>query len=470
MRIAPGAPLRIRHLLVVAGAAGAGKTTFLDLLRAGKLPAELASELPPGASDWPQSSGSRIRGRTRARRDAAGRQVVEGIALHYDIMRVWDTLVEDYSRDPALLALSLADVVTVVTIRPSDERLARQIGQKPPDPGPIRSALKALERRLRGALRPGQVPVYREAGSEARHAKLRALYGQPGFLDERYAAWERFVIGRFGGRPLSFISVEPVGAENGRPSFRVRANGGQVRQGAEPFSGRSNTKLSKAVGRRVITGTGGRPVGNSILVVAGPGGAGKTTFIALLRSGALPGEIRDLLPDGVEGWPAHMPGVFRNPHGSGPPADSYVLHYDTTGPARKWGLDYAADQALAGLVTVQNVTVVDVRPTTETLIGQLEGRSAEANRRRGWAGRMWNRSLLRSLLQPSKMLRRSGRFQKPALYRQSGWLEQVYASWDAYLANLQTRTKLLLIRVEPAGWGDSPSFRIVECRSSGTGL
>jgi hypothetical protein len=220
-RISPFSDFRIKRLLVVSGPSGSGKTTFLDQLASRALPAELTAELPPGASEWPQTNGFGIRGRAGAIRDEAGRQVLEGVVLHYDIMRVFDTMIDRYEDDPALFGLSLAEDISVVLIRAPAELLVRQVHQKRPDPGRMAAALKAVERGIRLALRPKGRPVYREAAFADRRASLGRHYRERGFLDDCYARWVSFLNEFAGGKMTSpILHVQPVPTSGGG-SFRL---------------------------------------------------------------------------------------------------------------------------------------------------------------------------------------------------------------------------------------------------------
>jgi hypothetical protein len=220
-RISPSSDFRIQRLLVVSGPSGSGKTTFLDQLASRALPPELTNALPQGAGEWPQTNGFGIRGRTGAIRDETGRQVLEGVVLHYDIMRVVETMIDRYEDDPALFALSLADDISVFIIRAPVELRVRQVHQKRPDPGRMAAALKAMEKGIRLALRPKRRPVYREAAFAERRANLGGRYRERGFLDECYARWASF-LKEFGGSKMAspIINVEPVRTLDGG-SFRL---------------------------------------------------------------------------------------------------------------------------------------------------------------------------------------------------------------------------------------------------------
>jgi hypothetical protein len=220
-RISPLSDFRIQRLLVVSGPSGSGKSTFLNELASRGLSAELTSALPPGASEWPQTNGFGIRGRTRAIPDEGERRMLEGVVLHYDIMRVIDTMIDRYEDDPALFCLTLAEDISVVLIRAPAELLVRQVHQKPADPGRMAAALKAVERAIRLALRPNGRPVYRDAAFSERRTSLGRRYGECDFLDDSYASWVSFLNEFVGAKMKSpIIHVQPVPTTGGG-SFRL---------------------------------------------------------------------------------------------------------------------------------------------------------------------------------------------------------------------------------------------------------
>ena len=122
---APGGP-RVSHLLLVAGPSGAGKSTFLKKLAAGDLPHEIAAALPAEAGSWMQTNGIKVvrKGGGRVHRHG-GR--ISGLVLHYDIMRPWQSPIADYGDDRSLAALSAADAITMVELRPDPASLAAQL-------------------------------------------------------------------------------------------------------------------------------------------------------------------------------------------------------------------------------------------------------------------------------------------------------------------------------------------------------
>ncbi len=212
---------RIGHLLLVSGPSGSGKTTFLRQLATGSLAPDILAALPAGASDWPQTNGRRIisggsgsRGRPRV-----GPQP-DGLVLHYDFMRAFETPVADYAEDRALAALALAEAVTVIALHAPPERLADELARRPPRTrrlDPLRNTARSL-----GVGMPGKPDrVYDRITEHERHRRLVEHYRQAGWLDEWYARWQSFLEESCRDRQCRGVHVE--WAAEGVPRFRLLA-------------------------------------------------------------------------------------------------------------------------------------------------------------------------------------------------------------------------------------------------------
>ncbi|MER8503645.1 MULTISPECIES: methyltransferase domain-containing protein [unclassified Mesorhizobium] len=200
---------RIRHLLIVAGPTSSGKSTFLDHLSAGGLPDNVTALLPKGVERWPQVTANRL-----VRRDelALEEPVLDGLVLHYDILRPKTTGLGAYRGDQALDLITCAESLTVITLRPSKDRLIKQLVQaeilerEKPAKNSRRSLTHAMGRRVleRGPALVGAalsiLPGFRgrhEAGKAAsRLMQARRLsrdYGAPRWLDRWYDRWSGYV-------------------------------------------------------------------------------------------------------------------------------------------------------------------------------------------------------------------------------------------------------------------------------------
>jgi hypothetical protein len=112
---------RIANLLLVAGPSGCGKSHFIDELKGGRTPTNIASRLPT-VEGWQQSSVKRLSSGIDKLEAAAG------LILHYDTMRPYAMKIEDYSDDHALMSLlsAASTLATILTIKIERDRLINQ--------------------------------------------------------------------------------------------------------------------------------------------------------------------------------------------------------------------------------------------------------------------------------------------------------------------------------------------------------
>jgi hypothetical protein len=207
--------LQARRLLVVAGPSASGKSRFLSALAKGALPAEVAARLPCGAEAWPQTNGRRIQ-RGRLPRRTRGRGPIEGLVLHYDILRPFRTAVSDYATDPALTMLRTAEAVMIIAMVAPNARLADQLAARPPRQRML-DPLTAVWRRWLGARTSA---IYDKASEGERHRELVALYREADFLDSWWRRWGAYVRSAAPGDRLK--GVVPVEAEGvAAPGYRL---------------------------------------------------------------------------------------------------------------------------------------------------------------------------------------------------------------------------------------------------------
>src|SRR5262245_23414581 len=116
----------IRSVLLVAGPSGSGKSTFLDQFRLGTLPEDIRVELPPGCESWMEVAFLNFVPFFNAWPKSQRIDIV----LHYDTrnahLRGWSSFFED----PRLQAISRADAVVAVTLRPTPEQLSAQFARR----------------------------------------------------------------------------------------------------------------------------------------------------------------------------------------------------------------------------------------------------------------------------------------------------------------------------------------------------
>jgi hypothetical protein len=212
----PSPECRVGHLLVVAGPSGSGKSEFLRQLAARRLPAEIASVLPIGASSWPQTNGRRmVRGRLPPGSLWNAGGGLPGLVLHYDFLRPFETAIRDFSSDPSLGVLAWAEEASVAVVSMRGDGLAARLAARPPKRRPIGRVLARLFHRLGLRTREKRRRVYDPATEHARHRRLVELYLAPGFLEGWEARWLDYVGAALGPRlrlPIARIDSGSAGS------------------------------------------------------------------------------------------------------------------------------------------------------------------------------------------------------------------------------------------------------------------
>jgi len=171
---------RIGTLVIISGPTSSGKSTFLRRFAEGRLPPELAAELPVSSRSWPATGAGQLLHSQHGDSPSLPAHDLEGAVLHYDFLRPFSTGCQEFPRDQALDLIACADKVVVVVLKPGLERLSRQLHE-----GEI-------------AVKPSSGLLARLAGKaglkrKKRHRALAALYAQPGWLDGWYARWEAYI-------------------------------------------------------------------------------------------------------------------------------------------------------------------------------------------------------------------------------------------------------------------------------------
>jgi hypothetical protein len=182
---------RIGHFLVVAGATGAGKSTFLEVLTSGKLQSEVKSLLPENVGSWILLSKRREEQTSAITEWTAGPRP-PNVIVEYTLNNGKGQ--NPYATDDRLRLIKTADAVTIITLRASPERFASQ---------------------LRHLMRPAWWQRWLKSRrtlneQEKRGERWFELYARPGWLDDIYASWEVYLAQLVReGVPLREICLEP---------------------------------------------------------------------------------------------------------------------------------------------------------------------------------------------------------------------------------------------------------------------
>lgn len=198
----------LERLVLVAGARGAGKSTFIRQMVAGTLAPEIARSIPEGTADWPLYVDSKVLEwlpplTKRKRPPGTPTEVV----LHYDLIH----LAMFDRKDKVLAALRLARDLTVVTVRPPTDVIVEQYGRR------TGKALDDLTRQLATAA----LSRSRDQEDRLDRAKysleyMRQLsdftksgYRRPGWIDSLYRAWNAAVTDLAFAETIRRIEVAP---------------------------------------------------------------------------------------------------------------------------------------------------------------------------------------------------------------------------------------------------------------------
>jgi 2-polyprenyl-3-methyl-5-hydroxy-6-metoxy-1,4-benzoquinol methylase len=210
---------RIGHLVIVSGPTSSGKSTFIRLLKQSALPKPIAEKLPVGIREWPQIGSSRLFKNPHITVDGKvlDSPQIEGLVLHYDILRPYARGTQDFNRDQTLDLIQCAKKVTVIVLETELSILEKQLfegeilnanwrkktvnqaksllgrlGQRPVGAFTIRLMEKISRRRIKIRIK-------------SRHEKLLEHYSKPGWVSGWIARWKKYL--RAQGDKVEIVSV-----------------------------------------------------------------------------------------------------------------------------------------------------------------------------------------------------------------------------------------------------------------------
>lgn len=220
----PGRPSqrRLRHVIVVAGPSGAGKNAFIEQLVSGEMQPDVLAALQLRPREallvaeldhalWMPRVFDLANGRT--------------LVMHYDMTHTGLAFSDGFERDPAFQILRMAEMATLVNLRPPHDRLLQQWGAAHLNAGSLwQIRLKrwldvlgrAIERAIRRTPRATHRPrfLWRAASRISKrwqmpHRRLCSLYLQRDGLERLYRSWDAFVRQAEGWTQLRQVDVQP---------------------------------------------------------------------------------------------------------------------------------------------------------------------------------------------------------------------------------------------------------------------
>ncbi len=204
-----------------------------------------------------------------------------------------------------------------------------------------------------------------------------------------------------------------------------------------------------------------------MLLVSGPSGGGKSTFIRQLAAGTLAPGILERLPAGTGNWPlVEANDILKGdlaketlPAGS----PGLLVHYDIVFIHRYGVPSYEDDPALGLLENAAPLHIVFVRPDCGVVRQQFLDRQTRHRKTKSTASLLWSRFFrlpMRRLLAP---LTGKPTQSTEDIYTDDKWLAACYLQWETFLHRLAERhPDARLTIVEPTGEGET--FRLLEAR------
>jgi hypothetical protein len=158
----------ISQLLWVCGPGGAGKSAFLRQLAAGQLPAHIVDRLPAGCESWAQ-----LKAKDLHFFDA--RSLPSEFAVHYSLTQALRHF-SNFKNDSVLQLFRLAKHITVVHVKPTEERLSRQRSHRrscnrKPKPSAMSLKLRRMRTQLARIMGVGSASASFEDAWQARKRK-----------------------------------------------------------------------------------------------------------------------------------------------------------------------------------------------------------------------------------------------------------------------------------------------------------
>lgn len=207
------------RFLLVSGASGGGKSTFIRALKEGWLNPEIISRLPHDCSCWPVIDVNNIlKNRLNIQNVISEIGTGNRAILHYDISYIHRLGLPSYEDDPADILFNLASHIDCVFIKADLAVLKRQhlIRER------TRMRSKSRSKILWGTLVRRPLTTLRERSVGIHRRNAQVLYAQPQFLASCYGLWETYVCQLGPSRNTSpILTVQPATGPGSPPQFAL---------------------------------------------------------------------------------------------------------------------------------------------------------------------------------------------------------------------------------------------------------
>lgn len=199
-----------------------------------------------------------------------------------------------------------------------------------------------------------------------------------------------------------------------------------------------------------------------ILIVSGPSGGGKSTFIRQLLDKTLDPEILALLPD-VTDWPIiEANDVLKGDLSTETirdmtrPSPGWIAHYDIAFIHRKGLTQYEADPFIKLLDDATTLYAVFVKPDYLSIRKQFAARKAIRQKSKSKARIFWKHFIHQPMRRMLSPVTGQSTVSTEDLYQTEEWLTSCYRTWERFLQTLQNKNQAQLIVVQPATGSNQP--------------
>ena len=197
-----------RHLLLISGPSGGGKSTFIRQLAERNLAQEILALLPTHSGDWPLVEANNVLKRDLSEHSFKTKVLAGDCLVHYDIVFIHLRGIRRYEDDPALSMLDGVNPLHVVFVRPNSEVLRKQFLDRQTRHRNTKSTASLLwSRFFRLPMRRLLSPL---TGKPTQSNE--DVYGDEKWLSACYSQWEAFIHRLLEQHPGAQITiVEPAG-------------------------------------------------------------------------------------------------------------------------------------------------------------------------------------------------------------------------------------------------------------------
>lgn len=115
------------EILLISGASGSGKSTFIEQLYNKKIDFKVHENTPLSEKKWPIIEGNNIlKGDLTEDSILKKMHAADGVTVHYDISYIFNHGIEEYKDDPIMKIVNMADKLKIIFIKPNYEKIKDQ--------------------------------------------------------------------------------------------------------------------------------------------------------------------------------------------------------------------------------------------------------------------------------------------------------------------------------------------------------